>query len=226
MRDLKGLKIGRLTVLEETSRRSQKSIIWKCSCLCGKIAYIAARDLTHSTRPRRGCGDCGDSKHPLYGTWRGILSRCENTNATSYRDYGGRGIQVCSRWKEDFLYFVADMGTKPSSQHSVERVNNEAGYFPDNCIWATASEQATNQRNRKTQFTSDQIVAIYLSYESSEQLAIKYNADRKTIANIKCLNYNKTSTKIIAAALGVVDWKNKKAIKLAKVLRAYRETPL
>ena len=81
--------------------------------------------------------------------WAGMLSRCYNAKAENYRYYGGRGIGVCKRW-HDFRLFVEDMGPKLSPDHSIERKNNDLGYFPENCKWATRSEQCSNRSMFKT----------------------------------------------------------------------------
>jgi hypothetical protein len=79
-----------------------------------------------------------------------MIQRCTNPNsAKSYARYGGRGITVCERWLKSFEAFLADMGPRPSPQHSIEREKNERGYDPDNCVWATRNQQARNKRNNK-----------------------------------------------------------------------------
>jgi hypothetical protein len=86
----------------------------------------------------------GLSKSKTYSTWVGMLQRCKNKNCDGYRNYGGRGIRVCERWKK-FSGFLEDMGEKPNGL-SIERVNNDGDYEPGNCRWATLLEQARNKR--------------------------------------------------------------------------------
>lgn len=84
-------------------------------------------------------------EHPLYITWANMMSRCHNPAASSYANYGGRGIQVCGRWHH-FSNFAADMGAKPDPLLTLERINNDIGYQLSNCRWATRTEQCWNRR--------------------------------------------------------------------------------
>ena len=107
------------------------------------------------------------SKSSEYAAWKAIKQRCLNTHSPSYQAYGGRGIKVCKKWKKSFPSFFADMGDKPSSKHSIDRIDNDGNYscgrcldclanrWPSNCRWATAQQQAINRRPRqnKTGYT-------------------------------------------------------------------------
>lgn len=100
----------------------------------------------------------GKSKHPYYGTYRTMLSRCMNKNSHKYHLYGGRGIKVCKRWqgKYGFNHFIKDMGKKPSPEYSLDRINNDGDYGPNNCRWASTHDQNTNRRDN-----SDHIGVYY-----------------------------------------------------------------
>lgn len=93
-------------------------------------------------------------KHVESGTklkpiWNAILNRCTNPNDSAYKNYGGRGIKVCDRWRESYQNFLADLGPKPSKKHSIDRINNDGHYEPGNVKWATRIQQQNNTRTNK-----------------------------------------------------------------------------
>jgi len=93
-------------------------------------------------------GSKRSGRWPEYYVWNGMLRRCRDKDHQDFKNYGGRGISVCDRWK-DFALFIKDMGRKPSEKHTIERVNNDKDYELSNCIWASRKEQANNRRPRK-----------------------------------------------------------------------------
>lgn len=117
----------------------------------------------------------GKTRHTLYKTWSNMIARCEIPGASRYKNYGGRGIQVCDRWRKDFWSFVSDMGEKPSKNHSLDRIDVNGNYEPSNCQWATKSDQARNTRAAR-------IVEIGgVKYHVAE-LQEKYGVDMRTIS--------------------------------------------
>lgn len=156
--DLHGKKFERLTVVRfsHTTKIPKGTVkYWECLCDCGNKVTVAVASLTSGNTKSCGCihkegliarnFKHGHSHKRSWLIWFKMHDRCNNPFHIAYRYYGGRGITVCERWALYENFFV-DMGEPPSQFHQIDRINNELGYFKENCRWATKSVQMKNRR--------------------------------------------------------------------------------
>lgn len=156
-KNLEGEVFGRLTVIKLSKKSKPKAIYWECLCQCGNIKSISSSSLCSGNTKSCGCLrkemlSSSKSTHkksgsPEYNCYHHMIKRCYNKNNNVYKYYGARGIKVCDRWLESFENFYEDMGSRPSSRHSIDRINNDGDYEPGNCKWSTQSEQTINSRH-------------------------------------------------------------------------------
>lgn len=159
--DFVGQHFGRLLVKAKHPEKKQQHVQWVCFCDperggCGKTAIVTTGNLRRGTQScgclireaiRKAKVTHGLTKTTEYRIWRGIVQRCCNPNHDHYDKYGGRGITICNEWRDNFMEFLADMGPRPSADHTIDRKDNDKGYYKDNCRWATLIEQNNNKTN-------------------------------------------------------------------------------
>lgn len=146
-----GAKFGHWTVLYEAGQRYACSARFvRCVCQCGRERDVHVGNLRAGQTKSCGCLT-QRTKHAMSGTpehqiWRHIKNRCFNPRNRSFADYGGRGITVCSEWRNSFEVFIAHVGRRPSPELTLDRINNDGNYEPGNVRWATRKQQTANTR--------------------------------------------------------------------------------
>lgn len=186
MIDLTGQTFGMLTVisLEGLHPTVPRQYRWNCRCECGVTKTVPGVNLRIGKTKSCGClvgknSTHGESNSDEFRIWRGMLDRCYNPNATSYARYGARGIAVCDEWRRDVVAFIADVGRRPSKDHSLDRKDNRLGYSPSNCRWATPRDQANNTRRNIPVFINGEHYPSVA--EASRALDIPYDNLRYSI---------------------------------------------
>ena len=157
--DLTGAQFGSLTACGFLRAEAGKRI-WSAVCVCGKRVEVRGEALVSGNTSSCGClrvelarslklrhGEARkENRTAEYKTWKGMINRCHCPTSSTYFKYGALGVSVCARWRDSFESFVSDMGRKPSPAMSIDRINPYGDYEPENCRWATASQQAKNKR--------------------------------------------------------------------------------
>jgi hypothetical protein len=154
--DITGKRFGRLVALRCLGTSSTKQLVWEFQCDCGN--RCSTKSLRVKSGHTRSCGCLhkeiarqllithGKSRTIEFSIWGAMQTRCYNEKSIGYKHYGGRGINICSRWGK-FENFLADMGERPGRSYSLDRINNDKGYSKANCRWATKDQQANNCRS-------------------------------------------------------------------------------
>lgn len=158
--DLTGKKFGRLKVVRYYGSNKNGRALWLCQCECGNTKVIVGNSLINKATISCGCYNKEHSKNihtkhnmsysKIYKVWNGMKTRCYNKNFLYYCNYGGRGIKICDEWKNDFSKFyewAINNGYKEGL--TIDRINNDGNYEPNNCRWVTRAEQNRNKRYTK-----------------------------------------------------------------------------
>lgn len=187
---MEGQTFGRLTVEGPAEKKSY----WLCRCECGGRKRVYRSSLIRGSIRSCGCllrettikrnqarmtthGHTRGGKYsPEFRIWHGMIARCHSPSGLRNPNYGGRNITVCDRWRYDFLAFLADMGPWPGPGYSIERKNNNLGYSPENCVWATVVEQGNNRRYcRHVEWRGQRMTVAQIAKEVSISPSMLYN---------------------------------------------------
>lgn len=160
--DITGQRFGRLVAIGPVGRYRNTQIVWLCQCDCGNTCTPIVNNLRKGKSKSCGClrddtarethTKHGMKRHPLYAAWVDMNARCRNPNAANYSDYGGRNIKVCDKWRESFQAYhdyVTQLDNYGVKGCTLDRIDNDGNYEPDNMRWASDIEQARNKRNNR-----------------------------------------------------------------------------
>lgn len=164
LRDLTGQRFGRLVVVSRASNQGRQTC-WSCVCDCGGRKVAQSSNLVRGLTASCGClhrekaslavRTHGKTGTPEFISWMQMRARCSNPRLRSYPRYGGRGITICDQWAHSFESFLADMGPRPTPRHSIDRIDVDGPYSPENCRWATTAEQARNTSTNRIVVVDD-----------------------------------------------------------------------
>lgn len=186
-------------------KNSSGNWLHKADVECLHCGIKETRELGAVKKNKGGCRTCAlkavkerpsEAKHPLYHTWYAMVARCQNPRAQSYHNYGGRGITVCDRWLESFENFYADMGDRPTPGHSIDRIDNDGPYSPENCRWATWEEQANNRRNN-----------VWIEFQGERLSAAQWRKRLGVVSDLHAVakKYNRSIASVVAAFVAAVE---------------------
>ncbi len=189
-----GDRFGRLVVSGRGPNKSNGQPRWACQCDCGGSNLVGTSDLRQGKVKGCGClmrthalrhGHARTKSHTsVYKAWTAMRARCMNAQHPSFPEYGGRGIGICDRWN-DFECFLRDLGERPSSRHSIDRIDVNGNYEPGNVRWATPADQARNRRtNVLTHAAAEEIRRCAQQGESRRSLRERFGVSKGAIQSV------------------------------------------
>lgn len=180
-------RFGKLIV--KSKSHSDNGIVWNCICDCGNNTTARTGHLNAGSTISCGCAlkenrdmfkserfKHGLTNHPLFNVWQDMIRRCYSEYRDDFKNYGGRGIRVCYKWRGDFRNFLDDMGECPKG-YTLERIDTNGDYFKDNCKWATRAEQNRNSRFSKWWHIRGRV------FESASRAGKYFGVTHSTIIN-------------------------------------------
>ncbi|UGO47741.1 HNH homing endonuclease [Bacillus phage vB_BanH_McCartney] len=186
--DYIGKKYNRLTIISYVGVNKQGYKTFKCTCECGAEKNVTLTKLKRGDTKSCGCLTLDRTKETnikhgkrhtrLYNIWRGMKLRCDNENDPNYINYGGRGIAICNEWYDFETFYTWATGHGYADNLTIERVDVNQGYYPENCTWANATEQSRNRRSNKyiTLFEETKTLVEWLQDERTAMSRDTYNA--------------------------------------------------
>lgn len=213
--EITGQKFGKLTAICYDHTNGRKLAVWKCLCDCGKVHYATAKDLKSGNTKSCGCWKVenarkraykdGRTAERLFGVWSGMMTRCYNPHSTSYQRYGGRGIEICEEWHsyQAFKEWALASGydaDAPFGRCTIERIDNNGGYCPENCRFVDLAAQSKNKTRStvpvysvRVQKCDPRTGAVRATYDSASSAAASEQADLSAV--VKCCRGKMKTTK-------------------------------
>ena len=187
--NLTGQRFGDLVVLKIVGKTKHRNYRWLCQCDCGNVTVSSAGNL--KTRHVLSCG-CRRTPHGFFGTrlysiWAGMKSRCCNPKSPNYKDYGGRGISICKEWLEFIPFKVWALSNGYEKEITIDRIENDGNYEPNNCRWVSTT--INNQNRRNTRLSAKKVILIRFLLERSrleqKQIGSFFGVNQNVISQVK-----------------------------------------